>query len=355
MITAVVHPDTSLHLPEREVWVGVPIAGTEVPERAEIVAEGLRTAGATLVEPKPQPDATLTSVHDPGFIEFLSTAWERWQSSGYPRDPGQDRVVPYAFPAVTGVVGRRPVSIGALVGLYAMDTMTLIGPGSWEAISAAAACAATAADLAAGGLPHVMAVTRPPGHHAGRQFYGGSCYVNNAAVAAQRLRDHTAASVAIIDLDAHHGNGTQEIFYKRADVRYGSVHIDPGLGWFPHFVGFGDETGESAGSGHNLNLPVPEGTGDQPWLAAVEHLAEFSAGAGAVVVSLGVDAATDDPESPLTVTNNGYRRAGEIVGSLGVPTVAVLEGGYHLPTLAGLVASFLLGLTGQTEQGGGST
>jgi acetoin utilization deacetylase AcuC-like enzyme len=149
--------------------------------------------------------------------------------------------------------------------------------------------------------------------------------------------------VAIVDVDAHHGNGTASIFYGRGDVFYGSVHVDPGAGWFPHVVGFADETGVGAGAGTTSNIPLAPGTGDAEWLAGVTHLVDAVRAfePAALVVSLGVDAAVDDPESPLQVTLDGYRRAGELLAGLGLPTVHVQEGGYHLPSLGGLVVAFL--------------
>ncbi len=203
----------------------------------------------------------------------------------------------------------------------------------------------TAADVVAGGQRVAYALCRPPGHHATRAAYGGSCYLNNAAIAAQALRQSGAERVAIIDIDAHHGNGTQAIFYDRPDVYYGSLHVDPGAGWFPHYAGYPDERGNAAGTGANRNLPLAPGTGDDGWLAAIELLvAEVrDRGTDAVVVSLGVDAAAADPESPLQVSADGYRRAGELIGAL-APVVAVQEGGYDLPSLGGLVVATLGGL-----------
>jgi acetoin utilization deacetylase AcuC-like enzyme len=221
--------------------------------------------------------------------------------------------------------------------------MTLVGPGTWEAARAAVDCALTAADLVTNGEAAAYALCRPPGHHATRDGYGGSCYLNNAAIAAQALRDAGHARVAVVDLDAHHGNGTQAILWDRGDVRYGSLHVDPAAGWFPHFFGHAHETGVGDGEGATLNLPLAEGTGDGPWLEAVRALAASAAGVDALVVSLGVDAAADDPESPLQVTADGYAGAGRVLGSLGVPTVVVQEGGYHLDTLGGLVAAYLDG------------
>jgi acetoin utilization deacetylase AcuC-like enzyme len=156
--------------------------------------------------------------------------------------------------------------------------------------------------------------------------------------------------VGIVDIDAHQGNGTAAIFYDRADVLYGSVHVDPGAGWFPHYVGFREETGTGAGEGATRNLPLPEGAADEPWSASVAELVDWVAAGGcdALVVSLGVDAAVDDPESPLRVSQDGYRAAGRLLGATGLPAVVVQEGGYHLPTLGGLVSAYLDGHVSST-------
>jgi acetoin utilization deacetylase AcuC-like enzyme len=213
------------------------------------------------------------------------------------------------------------------------------------AIRAAADAALTAAGLvSSGGTRLAYALCRPPGHHVTRSAYGGSCYLNNAAIAAQALVAAGAGRVAVLDIDAHHGNGTQSIFYRRGDVWYGSVHVDPGAGWFPHYVGYADERGAGPGEGANQNLPLPPGTGDEGWLAAVRDLCAAAAAhrPGAVVVSLGLDAAEADPESPLRVTEAAYREAGRLTAAL-ASTVLVQEGGYHLPTLGPLVIAALTG------------
>jgi acetoin utilization deacetylase AcuC-like enzyme len=230
--------------------------------------------------------------------------------------------------------------------MFAYDTMTLIGPGTFDAARAATDAALTAAALVLSGQPAAYACCRPPGHHVTRTAFGGSCYLNNAAVAAARLRRALGEPVAVIDVDAHHGNGTQSIFYDDPGVPVGSVHVDPGAGWFPHFLGFAHETGAGAGAGANRNLPLAPGSGDGPWLEAVGKLAAWAreAGALALVVSLGVDAAAADPESPLAVTAEGYEAAGRTLGGLRVPTVVVQEGGYDLETVGPLVLATLRGL-----------
>jgi acetoin utilization deacetylase AcuC-like enzyme len=339
-------PETRRHDPQHEVWVGVATEGTERANRVDAILEALEADGHELVQAEPQPDDALLAVHDADLLKFLRTAADRWAAGPYRDLVGQERVVPYLFPTpamTAGLPARPAVAIHADAGRFAYDTMTLVGPGTWEAARAAADCAIEAAGLVADGARLAYALCRPPGHHATPAGFGGSCYLNNAAIAAAALRASGASRVGIVDLDAHQGNGTAAIFYARADVLYGSVHVDPGAGWFPHVVGYADETGFGAGEGATRNLPLPEGTGDGPWLAAVGELADWVSDCDALVVSLGVDAAKDDPESPLQVTADGYRQAGRLLGATGLPAVAVQEGGYHLPTLGGLVAAYLEG------------
>jgi acetoin utilization deacetylase AcuC-like enzyme len=243
---------------------------------------------------------------------------------------------------------QPPASSAARAGLFAYDTMTLIGPGTWPAARAAADVALTAADLVADGEPLAYACCRPPGHHATRRAIGGSCYLNNTALAAARLRarEDGPGPIAVLDIDAHHGNGTQSIFYEDRSILTGSAHVDPGAGWFPHFLGFATETGAGAGAGGNRNLPLAPGCDDAGWLAAIAELCEWarSEGARALVVALGVDAAAGDPESPLEVSSEGYREAGRLLGGLELPTVVVQEGGYDLDRLGDLVTTTLTGL-----------
>jgi acetoin utilization deacetylase AcuC-like enzyme len=332
-----------LHDPGGEVWVGVRTPGTEVPERAERIREALEGAGARLVHAAAQPDDALLAVHDAALVDYLATAWDEWQASGLTEDPGQDRVVPYLFPH-PGLVGtlRTPAAMSARAGLFAYDTMTLIGPGTWEAARVAVDCAVTAADLVLAGAPAAYACCRPPGHHVTRAAFGGSCYLNNTAAAAARLYGGTGhGTVAILDIDAHHGNGTQSIFWNEHDFLTGSVHVDPGAGWFPHYLGFAEET-----EGINRNVPLPPGTGAEVWVDAVAELAEWawSHDADTLVVALGVDAAAGDPESPLEVTADGFRAAGRILGGMGLPTVVVQEGGYDLDQIGLLVLEVLTGI-----------
>jgi acetoin utilization deacetylase AcuC-like enzyme len=338
VISFVWSDDCLRHEPGAEIWVGVRTPATELPQRALRIREALVAAGATEVAATAHPDDSLLAVHDPELVAFLRTAWEEWAAFGLP----SDRVVPYVFAREELTSGRpapRPAAVWARPGRFAYDTMTLIGPGTWEAARGAIDVALTAVDLVADGAGAAYACCRPPGHHVTRSLYGGSCYLNNAAVAAVALLDRLGGPVAVVDIDAHHGNGTQELFRGRDDIRTASVHVDPAEGWFPHFLGFAVENDAA-----NLNLPLPPGSGDEPWLAAVRSAAAFAAGARALGVALGGDAATADPESPLNVTHDGYAEAGRILGGLGLPTVVVQEGGYDLGTIGDLVVATLTGL-----------
>ena len=333
-IPVVWHPDCLLHQPDGEVWLGVWEPGTEVPERARVLLESLSAAGAKMIQASAHDDVAILAVHESALVDHLATVWEDWESAGFPSERGRRRVVPYVFPTsglLSGVPVRSPAAIHGRVGRFCYDTMTLIGPGTWEAVRAAVDAALTAADLVAAGAGGAYALCRPPGHHAGPAAYGGSCYLNNAAIAAQALRGAGAARVAVLDLDAHHGNGTQAIFYGRDDVYVGSLHVDPGAGWFPHYVGYAEERGAGEGLGANRNLPLAPGAGDIEWLEAVDMLCREvrARGADALVISLGVDAAASDPESPLRVNGDAYRRACQRIAAL-APAVVVQEGGYDL-------------------------
>jgi acetoin utilization deacetylase AcuC-like enzyme len=344
-----------LHDPGEEIWVGVRTPGTEVPDRAERVRAVLEAEGARIVDAARQADDTLLAVHSPALLAYLEGAWREWDAAGLTRDPGQDHVVPYVFPhtALLGPIAPAvPEAVAARAGHFAYDTMTLIGPGTFDAAVGAVDAAVTAAELVLSGERAAFACCRPPGHHATRTGFGGSCYMNNSAAAAARLRDAVAGPVAVIDVDAHHGNGTQAIFYDDPEVLTGSVHVDPAAGWFPHFLGFEEETGAGPGAGGNRNVPLAPGSGDQAWLEAVAALAAWARdhGAGGLVIALGVDAAAGDAESPLEVSPAGYRAAGRILGELGQPTVVVLEGGYELETIGELVSEALAGI----EEGAGS-
>jgi acetoin utilization deacetylase AcuC-like enzyme len=336
-----------LHEPGGEVWVGVRTPGTEIPERAERIRADLEGRGARIVDAEEHPDDVALRLHDPALTRYLASAWDEWEAAGLAADPGQDRVVPYVF-AHPGLLGELPpadpAAASARAGRFAYDTMTLIGPGTWDAARAAVDVAISAADAVLAGVPAAYALCRPPGHHATRTAFGGSCYLNNTAAAAVRLGEGVEGAVAVLDIDAHHGNGTQSIFYEDPEFLVGSVHVDPSAGWFPHFLGFAGETGAGGADGANRNVPLPPGSGDDQWIEAIGGLAAWvEHEAGGLVVALGVDAGGGDPESPLEVSQDGFREAGGVLGRLGLPTVVVQEGGYDLDTIGPLVHEFLAG------------
>ena len=339
-------PGSDAHRVTSGVWCGVSIDADELPERGHVLLEACREAGAPIHEAVDHGLDALLAVHEPRFLSVLESAHERWVADGHLEDPGAPYAIAYWFPAVAGRHGGDPdrpaATIRAELGRYAMDTMTPVGEGTWAGAKAASDAAATASDLVLAGAPAAYAICRPPGHHAGPGFFGGSCYLNNAAVAAARLRRGGASTVAIVDIDAHHGNGTQACFWDDPSVLYCSLHVDPGAGWFPHTVGYADEVDRP---GTNHNRPLPPGTGDLRWLDTLDGLVQIIErfAPEAVVVSLGVDTAVEDPNSPFEVTAEGFAAAGRRVGELTRPTVLVHEGGYVLATLAGHTLAVLDG------------
>jgi acetoin utilization deacetylase AcuC-like enzyme len=238
-------------------------------------------------------------------------------------------ILPSVWPTRTFRTDIEPDNFAAKVGLYSYDAGTPFTAGTWVAARAGAECALSAAQQVLAGDRVAFALTRPPGHHAGADFFGGYCFLNNAALAAQYLRDHGLARVAVLDVDYHHGNGTQAIFYDRPDVFFASLHGDPRTE-YPFYLGHADEVGTGAGEGYNLNLPLPRGTGFHAWLRALEtaldRIQQF--GAQALVVSLGMDTFAGDPISGFTLQSSDYLRVGKALAGLGVPTVFVFEGGY---------------------------
>jgi acetoin utilization deacetylase AcuC-like enzyme len=344
-------PATAAHRVTTGVWCGVTIESDELPDRADLLLSACRGAGMPVHEADEHDLGPLLAVHDARFLDVLERAYPEWVAAGHLEDPGAPYATAYFFPAVAGRHGGDPArpaaTIRAELGRYAMDTMTAIGEGTWTGAKAAADAATTAADLVLAGAPAAYALCRPPGHHAGPAFFGGSCYLNNSAVAAARLRAGGARKVAVVDIDAHHGNGTQACFWDDPTVYYLSLHVDPGAGWFPHTVGYAEE---ADAPGTNRNLPLPPGADDGAWLTALDELiAEADRFApDAVVVSLGVDAAAEDPNSPLLVTTDGFASAGRRIGALALPTVLVHEGGYVLGTLGRHTLAVLAGVQGAT-------
>ncbi|MGG5808183.1 histone deacetylase family protein [Falsiroseomonas sp. CW058] len=334
-------PAQELHSPRFFLMRGRLHPNYEVPARAASLAAGLARAGIAPQRPAPAPRAALEAVHSAAFLDFLRDAPAQWAALP---DAGAEMVANiHPAPemlAQGGFAGSHPV---AQLGQFTADTACPIGPGTWQAALGAAACALAAAGEAAAGRS-AYALCRPPGHHAYAARAGGHCYLNNAAIAAEALRRAGAARVAVLDIDSHHGNGTQGIFWERGDVMTISVHADPDR-YYPWYVGRGGETGAGAGGGCNLNLPLPFGTGDAGWLDSIAiGLAEIREyGADALVLSLGFDASKDEPLAALNVTEDGFARAGAAIAAAKLPTAIIQEGGYNVDLLGTLLARFLDG------------
>jgi acetoin utilization deacetylase AcuC-like enzyme len=325
-----------------ELYGGRLVPPHECPERAEIVIERVRTLRlGEITAPSRFGRAPVLKVHDPAFVDFLQSAWTEWVATG-----NQGEAIPDCWPA-RRMSQRCPAGITGKLGYYAMAGETSISEGTWEAARAAADVAVTAASHIQRGARGAFALCRPPGHHAARDLYGGYCFLNNAAIAAQYLRDRGAARVAILDVDFHHGNGTQDIFYDRADVLYVSLHGDPAHA-FPYFSGYADETGVGAGTGFTMNLPLPPGSGFSAWsqalTSALDRIGRFRP--DALVVSLGVDTFEKDPISFFRLKSEDFSTYGAMIGACKWPTLFVFEGGYAVAEVGVNAVNVLTGFVG---------
>ena len=325
------------HDPKHFLASGAPQPNPEQPERARRLFEGAKGAGHEPVRPDDRGLAPLAAVHTPAYLYFLETVHARWQ-----RIPGaSEEVIPNIHP------DRRdcsyPKSAAGQAGYHQADTACPISAETWGSVYWSAQTAAHAALMVREGMGPVYALCRPPGHHAFVDMAGGFCFVNNSAVAAEILRAHHHR-VAILDVDLHHGNGTQGIFWRRPDVLTVSIHADP-VRFYPFFWGHAHERGEGPGLDYNFNLPLPRGSGDDAFLEALEAaLARIRAFApGALVLALGLDAFENDPFGGLTVSTQGFARIAENIAGLGLPTVIVQEGGYLCDELGDNLVSFLGG------------
>ena len=322
------------HAPARELHNGAFTAYAETPARIDAILHAI----GPVETPEDRGEAPILAVHSPAYVAFLKDAARLWREAGRDGD-----AIPYTFP----IRGRRPLDltrIDALIGAHSFDATTPITPKTWTASygSAQSALAATQAVLDGDGA--AFALCRPPGHHAGADYCGGYCHLNTAAIAAQAARDAGVARIAILDIDYHHGNGTQDIFYTRGDVFYASVHADPKTD-YPFYWGHADETGEGEGFGTTLNIPLPHGTRIEAFRAAqgaaLDAIAAFDP--GMLVISFGADTWEGDPISHFKLTTPDYAVLARDIAARGWPTVIVVEGGYAVDALGHNVASFLGG------------
>jgi acetoin utilization deacetylase AcuC-like enzyme len=322
--------DHRAHFAQAEVYGGEFVTPFERPSRMEYILRELKKRRMTeFVAPSPLDMGVVRKVHGRDYLAFLEGAWAEWTRAGY-----RGEIVPTVFPTRSMQQARCPRQIDGKVGFFAHSVETCITAGTWDAARTSAAVALTAQKLVAAGDPAAFALCRPPGHHAHDDLYGGYCFLNNAAIAAQAFRDAGASRVAIFDVDFHHGNGTQDIFYDRSDVLFISLHGAPEYA-YPHFLGYKDETGKGKGEGYNINYPMPPGTAFDGWSKALESACRKirSYGAEVLVVSLGVDTFKDDPISFFKLTSADFKSYGARIAKLKLPTLFVMEGGYAIEAI----------------------
>ena len=331
------HPTQDLHIPRSYLSRGQMRAPQEVPDRTGQILKGLAQLDYPVEQPIDHGMRAISRVHDLSYLTFLESAHRRWKAA--PEDWGDE--------VMSNIYVRSPnprKGLLAEAAYYLADGSCPLGADTWNAAYWSAQTALSACDAILKGDSNAYAVCRPPGHHARRDAAGGFCYLNNAAVVAEALKERFPR-VAILDTDMHHGQGIQEIFYDRDDILYVSIHGDP-TNFYPVVAGFEDERGTGAGLGYNVNLPMPHGSSEEVFFnrlteaAAILRLYQPDV----LVLTLGFDIYKDDPQAKVAVTSEGFGRLGNQIANLGLPTLVVQEGGYDLGTLAENVRQFFTGL-----------
>ncbi|MGF7161942.1 acetoin utilization deacetylase AcuC-like enzyme [Rhodoligotrophos appendicifer] len=334
--------DHRCHFPQGELSGGELVTPFERPSRVEFVLARLKMRGFSDISGPGAYDASAVArIHDADYIEFLQTAYAEWVAAGF-----RGEVIANAWPA-RRMQWRRPDFIDGKAGYYALAGETAITAGTWQAVQSSAAVALTAQKLVQGSRDAAFALCRPPGHHAPRDMYGGYCFLNNAAIAAQAFLDRGAQRIAILDVDFHHGNGTQDIFYDRGDVLFLSLHGEPKQA-YPYFLGYEDERGSGEGEGFNVNYALPRGTEYAQWSAALENACGRieAYGPDALIISLGVDTFKKDPISFFKLESEDFTRYGARIAALKRPTLFVMEGGYAIDEIGINTVNVLEGFLG---------
>jgi acetoin utilization deacetylase AcuC-like enzyme len=338
-----------------ETFMGLPIPANEVSERAENIRAALEADGGfRFTAPTDHGETPITAVHDPGLVRFLEVAWSEVRRQGLDRSflsadtyPNRQMFEGMSPDAVTSLV-REPEHAAGRAGYWGLDSAAPLVAGTYVAARAAVDVALTTVDLVLDGATWAYGLCRPPGHHAARSMYGGYCFFNNAAIAAEAIVRATGERVAILDVDYHHGNGTQQIFWRRGDVRYVSIHAHPDRA-YPYFLGRVDEIGEGDGAGENLNLPLRAGATNEDYLAAVDRAMEsiLETPGSIIVVSLGFDTYGLDPIGDFALTTDVYHEVGRRAAAAGRRLVILQEGGYHRPSLGENARAWLRGAEGR--------
>lgn len=332
------------HAPKNIAIRGNLVPNLEKPERAQQLHKALIQAGHTMVPTSQWSRKWLAEIHTTDYLTFLETAYVRWQSFiqstvGVAGDSEHKEIFSHVFPHHSA--RALPSSIQGQVGYYLSGGSCPVDEGTWCAALNSANTALTAANLIVDGAPEAYAVCRPPGHHAYADMAGGFCYLNNVAIAANYLTKHFSR-IAVLDIDAHHGNGTQSIFYGRDDVYFASIHGDPNV-LFPFYAGYAHERGEGAGLGYNLNLPLPIGTEDHEFIEALVYALGCieNYAPDVLVISLGFDPFKGDPSACLSVSTEGFKKIGQLIGEFRGPVLLVQEGGYVVDDLSNNLNAFL--------------
>ena len=330
--------DHELHHGRAELIDGQLKPPVEKPERAEIILWSVREVDlGEIISPEDFGLEPIFRVHNEAFVTFLRTAYGEWVETFGERD-----ALPLNW-AVRGFSPKIPKTVEGKLSYYSFDAATPITAGTWQAATSSVNVALSAQRLVSGGERAAFALCRPPGHHAAADLYGGYCFLNNAAIAAQAFADE-GKRVVLLDLDYHHGNGTQSIFYARSDIFYISLHADPAYD-YPYFSGYADERGVGEGGGFNLNLPLPLGTTWQGYEKALgtsfTQIQDFAP--DVLLVSLGVDTFVDDPISSFTLHTKDFSALGARLANLNLPTLFVMEGGYAVEALGKNVTNVLSG------------
>ncbi len=338
--------DSRLRRARTELHDGALVSPFECPERIDLVLRHIRQAGFDVRTPDAYGLGPVHAVHDADYVSFLETCWPSWQAAGH-----EGEAIPNIWPARSMRSDHIPRSVSGKLGYYALGADTSLCEGTFSA-------AMGSKDAALGAVAHTLhtqapsfALCRPPGHHAASDQFGGYCFFNNAAIAAQYALDAGKRRVAVLDVDFHHGNGTQEIFYTRNDVLFASLHGDPEV-TFPYYLGYADETGAGEGQGYNLNFPLPPGTSVAAWMQALEQaLAAIQAQeCELLIVSLGVDIFEDDPISAFTFKSADFIALGERLAQAGLPTTFLMEGGYAVEEIGVNVVNVLQGFERESPQ-----
>jgi acetoin utilization deacetylase AcuC-like enzyme len=339
------------HEVRSQTQMGVQVPASEIAERAEVIRDALvADGGFEVIGPTEHGEGPITAVHDAGLLAFLRDAWADTVAAGIPHGFLVPETIDNALMSegMSDAVRRDPVHIAGRSGYRALDTSTPIVEGTYAASRAAVDVALTAVDHVLAGDPAAYGLCRPPGHHASRSMYGGYCYFNNAAIAAEAIVGATGEPVAILDVDYHHGNGTEQIFWRRGDVLYVSLHAHPDRE-YPYFLGWPEETGEGPGAGANLNIPLPAGTTNEQYLEAIDRSLERIAdhGGSTLVVSLGFDTYGLDPLGDFALTTEVYHEVGRRAAATGRRLVILQEGGYYVPALGENARAWLRGADGR--------